>query len=77
MDSIKRLSGFIWIVLGAFAIYLLVSRAVLEISEAQAGKRPLLDTKMFWYIIIPIFSPILIGLSLFGWYAWKDEYSVK
>ena len=76
MNSLKRLSGFIWIALGVAAIYMLVNRAGLEIAEAVAGKRPLLDTKMFWYIIIPIFSPIMIGLCLFGWFAWKGEYDV-
>lgn len=74
MNSIKRLAGFVWIFLGVAAIYMLVSRAGLEIGEAAAGKRPLLDTKMFWYIIVPIFSPIMLGLCLFGWYAWKGEY---
>jgi len=76
MNSLKRISGFLWLVLGAITIYMLFSRAGLEISEAVAGKRPLLDTKMFWYIIIPIFLPIMIGLCLFGWYAWKGEYDV-
>jgi len=76
MNSLKRLAGFIWIGLGALIIYLLFTRAGLEIGEAVAGKRPLLDTKMFWYIIIPIFLPIIIGLCLFGWYAWKGEYDV-
>lgn len=74
MNSIKRLAGFIWIFLGVAAIYMLVHRAGIEIGEAAAGKRPLLDTKMFWYIIVPIFSPIMLGLCLFGWYAWKGEY---
>lgn len=76
MNSLKRLTGFLWIALGVAAIYMLVSRAGLEIGEAVAGKRPLLDTKMFWYIIIPIFSPIMIGLCIFGWYAWKGEYDI-
>ena len=74
MDALKRLAGFVWIALAATSIYLLISRASLEIGEAAAGKRPLLDTRMFWYIIVPIFSPILLGLGLFGWYAWRGEY---
>lgn len=74
MDSIKRLAGFIWMFLGLAVIYMMVSRAGVEIAEAAAGKRPLLDTKMFWYIIIPIFAPTMLGLTLFGWYAWKGEF---
>ncbi len=27
-----------------------------------------------WIIIITIFTPIAIGLTIFGWYAWKGEY---
>ena len=27
-----------------------------------------------WIIIICIFTPIAIGFSVFGWYAWKGEY---
>jgi len=60
--------------LGAAATYFLISHAVGEIGEAAVGKRPLLDTQMFWYIIIPVFLPIIAGLCLFGWYAWKGEY---
>lgn len=74
MDSLKRLAGFLWIALGVAIVYLLFTRAGFEIAEAVAGKRPLLDTKMFWYIIIPIFLPIMIGLCVFGWFAWKGEY---
>ena len=76
MNSLKRLAGFVWIALGAIIIYLLFSRAGFEIAEATAGKRPLLDTHMFWYIIIPIFLPIMIGLLLFGWFAFKGEYDI-
>lgn len=76
MNALKRLAGFLWIGLGLMTIYMLFSRAGIEIAEATAGKRPLLDTQMFWYIIIPIFTPIMIGLCLFGWYAWKGEYDL-
>ena len=27
-----------------------------------------------WIIIIAVFTPIAIGLMIFGWYAWKGEY---
>lgn len=76
MNSLKRLSGFIWIVLGVAAVYMMVRQAGTEITAAAAANKAVLDTKMFWYIIIPIFSPIMAGLCLFGWYAWKGEYDV-
>lgn len=27
-----------------------------------------------WIIIIAVFTPIAVGLMIFGWYAWKGEY---
>ncbi|HND87463.1 MAG TPA: hypothetical protein PK971_03995 [Saprospiraceae bacterium] len=76
MNSLKRLAGFIWIALGVAAVYLMVRQMGTEIAAATAANKAVLDTKMFWYIIIPIFTPIMIGLCIFGWYAWKGEYDV-
>ena len=76
MQSLKRLSGFIWIALGLGAVYQMVRQMSTEVSAAEVAKKAVLDTKMFWYIIIPIFTPIMAGLCLFGWYAWKGEYDV-
>ncbi len=74
MDTLKRLSGFLWIALGAFAIYLMARQAGTEIDAAIRNNKAVLDTRMFWYIIVPVFTPIMLGLGLFGWYAWKGEY---
>lgn len=71
MNTLKRITGLVWILMGLAAIGLLVYSASVEIA-----KKPILDTKMFWYIIIPIFSPIMLGLCLFGWYALKGEYDL-
>jgi len=74
MNTLKRLFGFLWIALGVAAIGFLLRQMGMEIAAATAANKAVLDTKMFWYIIIPIFTPIMIGLCLFGWYAWKGEY---
>ena len=74
MDSLKRISGFLWIALGLAVVYLMFSQAGTEIAAAVKNNKAVLDTQMFWYIIIPIFTPIMFGLCLFGWYAWKGEY---
>jgi hypothetical protein len=74
MNSIKRLFGFIWIGLGVAAVYLMVRQMNTEIAAAVANNKAVLDTKMFWYIILPIFTPIMAGLCIFGWYAWRGEY---
>jgi hypothetical protein len=70
----KRFFGFLWIALGAAGILLMLRRMGVEIAAAKLAGKAVLDTQMFWYIIIPIFTPIMLGLCLFGWYAWKGEY---
>ena len=27
-----------------------------------------------WAIIIIVFVPVAIGMTIFGWYAWRGEY---
>lgn len=51
--------------------------AVLVISAIQnidlTGKSDI-QKPIPWIIIIAVFTPIAIGLMIFGWYAWKGEY---
>ena len=74
MNTLKRFSGFFWIALGALAIFLMARQAGAEIAAAVENNKAVLDTKMFWYVVLPVFTPIMLGLCLFGWYAWKGEY---
>jgi hypothetical protein len=69
-DQIKRYLGLIWMVLGPAAIVLLVFSAFqhIHIAKGDIGK------PLPWIIIISIFTPIAIGLTVFGWYGWKGEY---
>ncbi len=53
----------------AFAVYLMLRQAGIEF-----GKSPALDTRIFWYTIIPVFTPIMCGLALFGLYCLQGEY---
>lgn len=69
MNKLKRLAGSIWIAAAALALWLMIRQANLEF-----GKSPALDTRIFWYTIVPIFLPIMGGLGLFGWYCLKGEY---
>lgn len=69
MNSIKKYSGIIWLLLGPLAIYYLIATAISEIQ-----KKPVIDTKIQWIVFVAIFIPIAIGLMIFGWYAWKGEY---
>lgn len=76
MNTLKRIAGFLWIALALATVLFMSYRANLEIGHAvKSGKADeILNQRMFWFIIIPIFTPIMVGLGLFGWYAWKGEY---
>ena len=57
--------------LGPAAIAILLWGAVNNINPALEGD---INKPLPWIIIIAIFTPIAIGLTIFGWYAWKNEY---
>ena len=69
MNTIKRLLGIVWIVLGPLILFWLIRTGVSEIT-----KNPTINTKMQWGVFIVVFIPIVIGLVLFGYYALKGEY---
>lgn len=71
MISIKKILGIVWLLLGPAVIYILVSGAITNIDSA--GKKDV-NNPVIWIIIIAIFTPIAIGLMIFGWYAFKGEY---
>ena len=69
MNTLKKFAGIIWILAGPVIIYFLIDTAIKEI-----GKNPVMATKVQWIVFVVIFTPIAIGLMIFGWYALKDEY---
>ena len=69
MNTIKKLAGILWIILGPVAIFYLIKTAIEEIA-----KKPVLDTKIQWIVFVVIFIPIAVGFMIFGWYAFKGEY---
>ena len=71
MNTIKKYLGIVWLLLAPVVIYLLVAGAISNIDPA--GKKDI-NNPVIWIIIIAIFTPIAIGLMIFGWYAWKGEY---
>ena len=71
MNALKKYLGIIWLLLAPVVIYFLVNRAVVHINAA--GKKDI-NNPVIWIIIIAIFTPIAIGLMIFGWYALKGEY---
>ena len=71
MNSIKKYLGIIWLVLAPAVIFFLVSGAV-EYIDLKGTKD--INSPVIWIIIITIFTPIAIGLMIFGWYALKGAY---
>ena len=71
MNSIKKILGILWLLLGPAVIYILVSGAISNIDSAGTKD---INNPVIWIIIIAIFTPIAIGLMIFGWYAFKGEY---
>jgi len=69
MNTIKRIGGILWLLMGPVAVYYLVRTAIIEIN-----KKPLIDTKIQWSVFVIIFIPIAIGMIIFGYYAMKGEY---
>lgn len=72
MNAIKKYLGLAWLLLAPVVIYFLISGAISNIDSA--GKKDI-NNPVIWIIIIAIFTPIAIGLMIFGWYAFKDEYA--
>ncbi len=69
MNAIRKAAGLIWILLGPIALYYLIQTAADEIA-----RKPGVDTKIQWAVFIGVSIPIAIGLMIFGYYAWKEEY---
>ena len=71
MNQIKRFLGLVWMLLGPAVIFVLISSAITNINPHGTAE---INKPIPWIIIITIFTPIAIGLMIFGWYAWKGEY---
>ncbi|MGG9970569.1 DUF6814 family protein [Ferruginibacter sp. SUN002] len=70
MNQLKRIMGLLWMLIAPVIIYFLVMGAVHNIG---AGKKDI-NNPVPWVIIITIFTPIAIGLMIFGFYSLKGEY---
>ena len=70
MNQLKKIMGFVWILIAPIIIFILVSGAINNIGEGTKD----INKPIPWIIIISIFTPIAAGLMIFGWYAIKGEY---
>lgn len=71
MNAFKRYLGIILFLLAPLVIYALIDGAIGNIDPH--GKKDI-NNPVIWVIIITIFTPIAIGLMIFGWYAFRGEY---
>jgi uncharacterized Tic20 family protein len=71
MNLFKKILGIVWLLLAPVIIYFLVQGAITHIDPA--GKKDI-NNPVIWIIIITIFTPIAVGLMIFGYYAFKGEY---
>ena len=71
--AVKKLMGFVWILIAPIIIFFLVSGAINNIGNGSKD----INKPIPWIIIITIFTPIAVGLMIFGWYAIKGEYEKK
>ena len=72
MDKLKQYLGIIWMLVGPVLFIMLAVSAVKNISSHAKGD---ISNPIPWVIILAIFLPIAIGLSVFGWYALKGNYN--
>jgi purine-cytosine permease-like protein len=71
MDKLKRILGVVWMLIGLASIIVLIAGAMINIDVDGTSD---INKPVPWLIIISIFTPISIGLIIFGWYALKGEY---
>ncbi len=72
MENVKKIMGIVWMILAPVIIYFLVMGAIHNISSSGTKD---INKPIPWIIIITIFTPIAIGLMIFGYYALKGEYN--
>ncbi len=88
MNIIKRALGVIWILMGPYAAYLIISHALKALAKADAvvaaatsekaravAEAARTNTTLQWGIIVIIFVPVAIGLIIFGKFSLQGEYN--
>jgi hypothetical protein len=73
MDIIKKVVGFLCMLLAPTAAWLLTSEGIKKIAAALPADKTNATTQ--WSILILIFLPVMAGLLIFGWYAVKGEFN--
>lgn len=72
MQIVKKYLGLVWMLLAPVLVVFLLAQAIEKTGLATVATKA--NTLLQWSIILLIFLPVCIGLFVFGWYAWQDEY---
>ena len=72
MNTIKKLLGYVWMLLAPAIIVFLILQAKNKIAIATEATRA--NTILQWVIILIIFTPICVGFFIFGKYAAENAY---
>jgi hypothetical protein len=72
MGIIKKVVGFLCMLLAPTAAWLLTSEGLKKIAAALPADKTNATTQ--WSILILIFLPVMAGLLIFGWYAVQGEF---
>ena len=71
MNTIKKLSGIVWIMIGLAVGYFNI--IIMGIPKFQTGKQ---EDLVFGIVNMFVLTPIIVGgLLIFGYYAVMGEYS--
>lgn len=71
MKLIKRIMGLVLMIAAPVIFYFLINGAIKNISATGTKD---INKPIPWVVIISIFTPISVGLGIFGYYAFKGEY---
>ena len=74
MNAIKKIVGVLMIFLAPLLVIFMFVQANDKIGKAAEGIAKT-NTLLQWTIILIIFIPICVGLSIFGYYGMKGEYN--
>ena len=70
MHTLKKIMGIVLMLLAPIVIYFLLSGAIHNVGNGKES----INKPVPWIIIITIFTPIAVGLMIFGYYSFKGEY---
>lgn len=71
MKLIKRIMGLVLMIAAPVIFYFLINGAIKNISATGTKD---INKPIPWIVIITIFTPISLGLGIFGYYAFKGDY---